>query len=162
MTDEKWPGSADPNQTQPIAPPPAGVAVSDPPPSGFEADAPDPDPVDWQGRYLEQKRRTTLFIGTTVVAVAALIGSLFFAMARGNAVGEFTRDGINGPSRQFGGPGGAGMPGQGHMPGRGFDQDDFDDDSDEADDSADSLTGQVPQAPGQPGHADPGTTGQTT
>lgn len=128
MTDEKWPGSTDQSQTQPIVPPATGVAVAEPPPSGFENESPDTEaaPIDWQARYEEQKRRTTLFMGAAVVAVAALIGSLFFAVARGNAADDIGRGGITGPTQQFGGPGGTGMPGPGMrgMPGRGFDDHD--------------------------------------
>ncbi|MFN8125279.1 MAG: hypothetical protein U0R64_02020 [Candidatus Nanopelagicales bacterium] len=167
MTDEKWPGTPGMDQTQPITPPGAApdaapdagsVAVDTPPANGVVAESPTSEP-DWQAKYEDQKRKTTLFMGATVVAVAALIGSLFFAVARSNSGGadEFVRGGLNGPTQQFGGPG----QGMGGAPGRGFDHHDFDgDDEGGSDDGASQGLG-APSGQLPPGLTDQGTAGST-
>ena len=89
----------------------------DPPPSGLHPDSATDvagaTGEDWHGRYEEQHKRTRLFMATTAAAVAALLGTLFFAVAQGGAVGSaaLTPAGIGSDSGQVQGPGGHGPMG---------------------------------------------------
>lgn len=113
--DEFWPrpgGAAtqtsQTHETQPILPP-----GEEPPPSGLNSDEQVPAAeADWQTRYEEQAKRTKIFMATTAAAVAALIGSLFFAFAAGSTAGagSMSPAGVGG---QFQGPGGTQLPGDG-------------------------------------------------
>lgn len=137
--DESWPRPATPQDTQPILPPGSTV---DPPPSGLprdEVNAAAAAPVDWQSRYEQQHKRARIFMATTAAAVAALLGSLFFAVAQGGATapGSVNPAGIGRPGQL------PGQDGRGPMGGpQGFDHhdewDDHHEDDDEDDDSEDS------------------------
>lgn len=149
--DEFWPrpGStatqpAKTHETQPIVPP---AAPTEPPPSGLHADAEYPpgqqEPEDWRGRYEEQAKRTKIFMATTAAAVAALIGSLFFAFAAGSTAGAGTLS-PTGAGGQLQGPGGQ-LPGGGmQVPGGqdGFGPHGFDHHDGDRDDDFDGGTGQ--------------------
>lgn len=140
--DESWPRPAATQDTQPILP--VGSTV-DPPPSGLPREdlttAAGADPVDWQSRYEQQHKRARIFMATTAAAVAALLGSVFFAVAQGGATapGSVDRAGISRPG-QIPGPDGHGQMGgpQGFDHHEEWDDDHEDEYEDEYDDSEDS------------------------
>lgn len=142
--DEFWPRpeqqNAQPSQpashpTEPIVP----VAAGDPPPSGLQVGTPASPGVDaavaaaavpdqdWQSRFEAQQKRTRVFMGTTAAAVAALLGSLFFAVAQGGSTGPGTLSPSGGGSGIPGQHGQVAPPGLGDHDGDGFGPGDGDD-----------------------------------
>lgn len=133
--DEFWPrpDQQDPEPSQPAGHPtepivPVGGS-EEPPPSGLQVETP-PSPTvdaavspaavtdrDWQSRFEAQQKRTRIFMGTTAAAVAALLGSLFFAVAQGSSTGPGTLS----PTGS-----GPGMQGQGQFAPPGLDDHDGD------------------------------------
>lgn len=113
-----WPGqAADPRPQQatdagPVDPPPAPPPASPVAPVGLTGEsgpAPSPAPiVDWRQRYEDERRRSRIFLATTAIAGALLVGSLFYASAQGDpTTSTFDR---SGPGLQDG-RGGPGMSG---------------------------------------------------
>lgn len=97
----EWPGRAPERDPIPVAAgaesrPHDAASVEPPPVAPAEAapvglttmTAPEPAPaplVDWQDRYEKEHRRSRIFMATTAVAGALLVGSLFFAAAQGSS-----------------------------------------------------------------------------
>jgi hypothetical protein len=116
---EQWPLPQHP--TEPIAPPSGFVDTVEPT---------DPPADDWPERLAKERRKTQIFMGTTALAGALLVGSLFYASAQGSADNAAMRDGSDamGQAPGMGGPGmgrdldddgqgmGRGMPGSGAVP----------------------------------------------
>lgn len=103
-----WPGlQPDIQHTQPIDPPPQA------PPISVE------DGDEGVGALERERRRTRIFMATTAVAGAALVGTLFYASAQGQSAGTpiaaTERGGQAGPGfgMHDGDDDGLGMPGRG-------------------------------------------------
>lgn len=136
----QWPGRAEPEPadqhvTAPIGPPPAGAPVG-----LIEQPAPEPEDVDWQGKYESERKRSRIFIAATAVAAALFVGSLFYASAQGGSTaGTDLAD-------QPGMSGGLGVGPQDQGPGLGSRG--FGDDSDSDSDSGPGMSGGMGVPPG--------------
>lgn len=117
-TQADWPGrDAGAPATAPVEGPP--VAPVEAAPVGLTAAATGPDadspapPVDWQDRFERERRRSRVFMATTAVAGALVVGSLFYVSAQGSSPDSAA---MMGPEMQDNGGMGRemapGMPGQ--------------------------------------------------
>lgn len=120
----------DSHLTEPILPPPSGEPVAgedpfaptaSPEAAGDEPSAEQPVPQQWvpQDAYDKERRRSRIFMGTTVVAAALLVGSLFYAAAQTGSSFLPTAGSDTTQGEGYGAPDGDGPNSDGRGPGHG-------------------------------------------